>query len=124
MSNTEKEFMDWLMIELCAIPGVRVWRQNSGKIVFRDGARGIRTFQSGVPKGAGDLSGIYEKDGRRIEVETKAPGGRLSNEQRHWGEFIRQYNGLYMLASQRPLTEPRDDAVRCALEFRSLLQGK
>lgn len=114
--------MDWLMIELCAIPGVRVWRQNSGKVVFRDGARGVRSFQAGVPKGAGDLSGLYERNGKRIEIETKSATGRITDEQKRWGEFIRGYNGLYMLATQSSARNVRDDARQWAEQFQKILE--
>lgn len=48
-------------------------------------------------KGKADISGIL-KDGRRLEVETKAKGGKLSPEQIDFRDMILQSNGVYIEA--------------------------
>lgn len=113
--------MDYLMIALCAIPGVRVWRQNTGSVTFIDPrTKQTRVFSSGVPKGAGDLSGIYKPTGQRIEVEAKALLTRYTAEQARWGEFVKEYNGLYLPARLHPGTSPKDSAEAWAKEFEKM----
>lgn len=117
-TDLEKVFMDYLMIELCSIPGVRVWRQNTGSITFLDPhTKQVRVFSSGVPRGAGDLSGIYKPNGQRIEVETKAIKGRYSDEQKRWSLFIQEYGGLYLAARRHKDLVPKESAQRWAKFF-------
>lgn len=118
----EKTFMDYLMIELCTIPGVRVWRQNTGSVTFMDPqTKKVRVFSSGVPNGAADLSGIYQPTGQRVEVETKAVVGRYAEDQKLWREFIKESNGLYLIARLQKNMLPQESAKYWAGEFRKLL---
>ena len=87
-----------LSIAFCKIQGLRVWRQNCGKIVFIDKkTKKIRTFSAGPPKGAADLSGIYH--GYRVEIEVKAPGKKRTQEQEHWAKFVQEHGGIYLLVT-------------------------
>ena len=93
---TEVDFMRALMLALGQRADLRIWRQNSGTIVFREPGRGTRAFHAGPPKGAADLSGIVIPEGWRLEIECKA-GTARTPEQVRWGEFIARSGGVYVL---------------------------
>lgn len=70
------------------------WRNNSG--AHRVGNRFIRY---GCP-GSADILGVLPPTGRLLAVEVKrAKGGRLSEDQRRWGESVTRAGGLYVVAS-------------------------
>lgn len=62
-----------LLSALNAIPGVHFTRINSG---------GYRGRSMGAPEGTPDLLGAVK--GKAAAIETKAPGGKLSQAQRDW----------------------------------------
>jgi len=84
-----------------AIPWIRLFRQNAGKIHTIEG-RWVQLY----PAGAADLSGWIGKwdhfkvhsPGRRIEIETKAPKKGPNKQQRRWAETCRKMGPLYILA--------------------------
>lgn len=116
---SESTFQKRLMIALSRVPGVRVWRQNTGGVTFRDAKTGsVRRFDAGPPKGAADVSGIVKPHGWRIEIECKAVRGRLSKEQRVWRDFIVASGGIYLLASERDGVDAVVESVRSAVEAR------
>lgn len=71
---------------------IRVWRQNTGAMYD---ARG-RFVRFGVP-GAADLTGLLA-GGRRVEIECKAPDGKLAEAQVHYRDGIIEMGGLYVVA--------------------------
>jgi hypothetical protein len=116
----EVTFTKLLLVELSRLPGVRVWRQNCGRIPVRD-HRGkiLRVFDAGPPVGAADVSGIVRPEGFRLEVELKMPGGRRSAEQTRWAEFIAAAGGVYVLArfdQARSLADNLADATRAVAD--------
>ncbi len=100
------------MVALCKIPGVRVHRQNSGKILIWDPkTKSVRAYV-GAPEGAADISGILAPEGIRIEIETKSSKGKIRAAQEVWAEHIRKSGGLYVYA---PLFAEKhvDESVSC-----------
>lgn len=77
--------MDSIRAALCAIEGVRVWRNNVGV----DTMRGIRY---GLGVGSPDLVGIAW--GRFVGLEVKTPTGRVSKEQTMWLDMVRRFGGV------------------------------
>ena len=65
--NVQAACMEWLN----TIPGVRVWRQNSGAITAQYGDR-KRFVRFGEP-GQADLTGIFAPSGIRIETRVYKP---------------------------------------------------
>lgn len=86
-----------LMVALCEIPSVRVWRQNTGGVLVRDKRGAVeRRFDAGPPPGAADITGIC-RGGRRLEVEVKGIYGKLTEQQVQWGRFITLMGGVYVV---------------------------
>lgn len=56
--------------------------------------RYIKTF----PKGTPDLMGFRKSDGKMFFIEVKNAVGKLSKEQKEFGEMIKQYPVLYGVA--------------------------
>jgi hypothetical protein len=81
-----------VLAQVNRIPGVRLWRMNTGKARMPDGS--WVTF--GIP-GQADSTG-YLRGGRRLEVELKTPVGRQSKEQKAYQRMIETGGGLYLLA--------------------------
>lgn len=77
-----------------AHPGVRLWRQNTGK-AYPPGSDRLVTF--GVP-GQGDISGIVAPSGRRLEIECKSARGRQREDQEAFQRVIERFGGIYILA--------------------------
>lgn len=118
---SEQDFKSLLKVELCKIPDVTVWTQNCGVIVMKDRYGRRRAFHAGPPAGAADISGIDHQEGRRIEIETKAPKEERSAEQIQWAKFIQASNGLYLLATQHDDLSVLDSAQWWARHFVLLL---
>lgn len=92
VAPTEHAIQSAILAQLRAA-GLFVWRQNTGKA--RDPRTGaVVTF--GLP-GQGDLTGLLP-GGRRLEIECKTARGRLSPDQRAFGERITAEGGLYVVA--------------------------
>lgn len=77
--------MDSIRAALCAVEGVRVWRNNVGV----DTMRGIRY---GLGIGSPDLVGIAW--GRFVGLEVKTVTGRVSKEQTMWLDMVRRFGGV------------------------------
>lgn len=95
---TEQELMKRIQVALSGA-GCRAFRTNVGQgwtgskvIRHADGSVTIldaRPFNSGLPKGFPDL--LVVADGGKVTfLEIKTPGGRLSKEQIHFADTIRQ----------------------------------
>lgn len=103
------------LVELSALPGVRVWRMNTGvgagwgviqqalqAARDRDIAavlailRRCRPVQFGI-KGQADVTGVAP-GGRRLEVELKTGKGKQRPEQATYEKVIRDHGGIYILA--------------------------
>lgn len=92
----EAEILRETLLALSALPGVVVWRQNSGLYYTPDGRGGWRRVRSAIP-GAADITGLCH-GGRRLEVECKTSTGRQSEDQRTYQAVIERAGGLYVLA--------------------------
>ena len=111
--------MHALMLALGALPWCRVWRQNSGTIVFRDPSGSTRAFHAGPPKGAADISGIVIPEGWRLEIECKA-GTKRTSEQVRWAEFIARSGGVYVLAEASEGVDGAMEKVSAAVDARKV----
>lgn len=113
--SSEQSIVNNTAIQLAKIPGVRIWRANTGSGVgwgIVRAARGhldsgnpglaakllshCRPVQYGVP-GQADLSGILG-DGRRLEVELKTSTGKQREQQERYEQMIKSHGGVYILA--------------------------
>ena len=122
--SSEKIFMDYFLIEASKIPGVTVWRQNTGSRIFRDPATGEkRRFRAGPPKGAADVAGIAEPSGRCLQIEMKAPRKKQTKQQKQWEAMIRRRGGIYLLATQDKNLDAEQSAVQWAGVLAKLLQN-
>lgn len=93
----EADFQRALLQALCALPTLRVWRQNCGGVAIRDRAGQVQgRFDAGAPKGAADLTGIAAPSGLRIEVEVKVDHAHTP-EQRTWQAFVERFGAVYVL---------------------------
>lgn len=81
-TNETRDVTSPLLKALNSIPGVHLTRINSG---------GYRGRMKGAPKGTPDLLGTVK--GKAAAIETKAPGGKLSQAQRDW---YTRYGHLYL----------------------------
>jgi hypothetical protein len=52
----------------------------------------------GLAPGSADLVGMLVPSGRFLAIEVKTPTGRLSPEQKLWGEVVTRCGGLYVVA--------------------------
>lgn len=107
---TEKQIQNEILRVLGSCPDVRLWRANTGVATFGD-----RRVAYGL-KGSADLTGILQ-GGRRIDIEVKGPGGRLSKEQVAFGDTMTRMGGVYCVAR---CVEDAVRAVEGATRWKSL----
>jgi hypothetical protein len=88
----ERRVLEVLLAKVNSVPGVKVWRMNTG--ASKIGDRWMRFGKVGQA----DISGIV-KGGRRLEIEVKKLNGKLSEEQIKYGRMIIGLNGAYLLCS-------------------------
>ena len=86
-SEIQKACIDWL----CTLPGVKVWRQNTG--AFSGEYKGKKRFVRLGQKGQADITGIGPS-GVRIEIEVKRFGIKPSAEQEEWLQMIKDRGGI------------------------------
>lgn len=83
---TEQDLQNLIKLELSKM-GFCVFRANVGKGRTVDG----RYFSTGLPKGFPDLFAV--KDGKIYFIEVKLPNGRLSKDQQHFINIMKNnYN--------------------------------
>jgi len=70
---------------------IEAWRQQAGGILVK-GSQGRHWVRLG-PAGVSDITGILP-DGRRLEVECKRPGNRLTKDQMEFQQMIQRNNGV------------------------------
>jgi hypothetical protein len=87
---SERQLLADCLAALVGDTRLRIWRANTGAAEVHG-----RFVRFGV-KGQADLSGLL-RSGRRVEIETKAPDGRLSPAQRAFGAMVTEYGGLYLV---------------------------
>lgn len=80
------------IVQNAARLGLKLWRQQAGKIFT-----GLYAIIL-APAGSADLTGILP-NGQRIEVECKKRySGVQSDDQKAWQKYIEENNGIYILA--------------------------
>jgi hypothetical protein len=80
-------------LEYLKVRQIYCWSNPSGAVRIRPGK-----FMSFGKKGSADIIGLLPPDGKFLAVETKAPDGRLSPEQREFLEAIKQQGGVAVIA--------------------------
>lgn len=88
---TEAVLQKLILARLSTIPGVWVWRNNTGAGRTPEGY-----VRFGIP-GQADISGLI-LGGRRVEIEVKSTTGRVTAEQAAFGGRIAALGGLYIVA--------------------------
>lgn len=91
IAETEKGIQVAIVDWINTLPGFRIWRQNTGKVVREHKGR-KRLIQFGIA-GQADLTGIGP-NGIRVEIEVKSATGELSEKQFFWLEDIRRAGGI------------------------------
>ena len=98
LEPSESAIQRVLLARLNALPGVVVWRQNTGRAKPRHGSRPI-TF--GRP-GQADITGIVQRGiggiGQRLEIEVKSAKGKQSELQAAFQRDVESRGGIYILA--------------------------
>lgn len=111
MSNPETVIQQRLLLKFGALPGVRIWRCNTGKAwqpttpaarlalkrLIDSMPGGFRPVTYGTP-GQADVQGIQAPAGRGVAIEVKTDDGRLSTDQERWRDMWVKHGGLYVLA--------------------------
>ncbi len=95
--KSESQIVKEVLRALNYIPGVRVWRQNTGAIRFGadSGKGGSRFVRFGTP-GAADLTGIGP-GGVRLEIECKRPKQGQRCSQKCYEELVISYGAVYIV---------------------------
>ncbi len=88
---TESQLQDAIRLALGQVPGLALWRNNSGVAEIR----GYKVRFGVANPGGGDLVGWYR--GRWVEVEIKTETGRQSPEQRQREQLVRAAGGIYIV---------------------------
>jgi hypothetical protein len=65
------------------------WSNPSGAVRIRPGK-----FMTFGKRGSADIIGLLPPDGKFLAIETKAPDGRLSPEQKEFLEAVKQQGGM------------------------------
>lgn len=122
----EKSLQDSILLEFGALPGLRIWRCNTGKAygysvvknaLCRIGAESLLDTMPltkyGTP-GSADIQGIG-LSGRAIAIECKSPHGVQDPRQKAWQQMFTSHGGLYILARQ-------EEEVARALRLEGMLK--
>ena len=92
----EKDILKACLDYLAYSKAGELWRQNSGAMVSE--YHGKKRFMRFGKTGCADITGIL-KDGRRVEIEVKGPGGKQSPAQKEFQIMIEKNHGLYILVT-------------------------
>ena len=92
---TEGDFKGPLLDALNALPGIRAWRQQAGRLKVKRG------FMHLAPKGAGDIIGRASPDGLLFEVETKGLRTAVQDGQDEWALETIAAGAVYLRARAR-----------------------
>lgn len=103
---SEQAIQNEILLRLGALPGLRLWRCNSGLAFGPSGAR-VKLLPPGHPDLAGVASG-----GRAVFIEVKAPGQRPRPEQAAFHAMLASLGARVFVAS---------DADACEAEVRAWL---
>jgi hypothetical protein len=106
----EQVFQNKLLVALSRVEGVRVWRQNSGKVVA---ARGGAV--KGAPVGAADVTGIVGPEGWRLEIECKGLTTQVTKSQTRWIDTMRALGAIACVVRESDSIDV-DTSVALAVE--------
>jgi hypothetical protein len=91
--KNETELQREILQRLSKLPGVMIWRNNSG--VGRGLNNPGHVIRYGCP-GAPDILGVA--DGQAVGIEVKGPRGRLSKRQKNFRQAFEKAGGRYVVA--------------------------
>lgn len=126
MSTPEQVLSSEIVAAVGALPGLRLWRQNTGvayqpisdagREALRQLARRpgmVRPVHYGLP-GSTDYIGLVAPRGRFVGLEVKTERGRLSEQQGRFGAMVQSLGGIWIPA--RSVDEARDGVARALRE--------
>ena len=90
----EQLIQQQILARLGTLPGLTLWRNNSGALVDQRG----QLVRYGQP-GSADVLGVASPSGRLVALEVKRPGGRQTDLQRAWQAMVERHGGLYLLVT-------------------------
>jgi len=90
----EQAIQQQILARLGALPGLTMWRNNSGALVDQRG----QLVRYGQP-GSADLLGVAGPAGRLVALEVKRPGGRQTDLQRAWQGMVERHGGIYLVVT-------------------------
>jgi hypothetical protein len=103
----EKELQTAILKKYGALPGLRIWRNNTGLAVglsILEQARRAGYLPPHLPAtrygspGMPDICGLLSPGGRFLGIECKSDSGKQTGEQQLWEVWITRLGGLYILA--------------------------
>lgn len=92
-SMNEHVIQSRILLEIGSIPWLRVWRNNTGALLDRNG----KLVKFGL-QGSADILGIMKPQGRFLAIEVKTEKGRQSESQKRFQQMVEDMGGLYILA--------------------------
>jgi hypothetical protein len=120
----ENEFRRCLLVHIGQNAGYRVWIQDV-KIALRDKkGKVIRMFDTGVPEGAADISGIVIPEGWRIELELKGPKTPVRPAQLRWEKLMGEMGAVYVRYRVDPKRSLEENLDRAAYELDVAIEVK
>ena len=96
MNVLEQDFMKRVMLALGNRQGIRLHRQNVGRVEVAKKGKIVGVFEAGPPTGAADLSGIVGPEGWRIELEIKSAKAEDRDAQEGWKRMIVAHGGIHV----------------------------
>ena len=90
----ESEVQAGIMAYLSTRSDFYCWRANTSAGIAQSG----QFMRSGMP-GAADIQGVLAPIGHFVGIEVKREsGGKLSDDQKRWGENVARHGGIYIVA--------------------------
>lgn len=103
--SSEAVILKRVMLEASRI-GLRVWRNHTGGITDANGA----FHRFGLCPGSSDLIGIAP-GGRFVAIEVKRPGGKISEKQENFIDFVNKMGGFGIIIDDEKKLKPALDAA-------------
>lgn len=102
------------------MPGCILWRNGTGVAKHVTPSGEERTVRYGLVKGGADLIGVLTvgRIGVFLAVEVKTESGRLSPEQRMFGELVERAGGVFIVARSVDDFVAQATAARARLNLR------
>jgi len=97
---SETQLLTQVMRALAIEPGVIAWRSNTRTLRL-----GGRLTRFGLGNGSADVIGLVSPSGRFLALELKTETGRVSDEQKKWGQAVVKAGGMYAVV--RSVAEAR-----------------